>query len=658
MIKLLPTLLIGLIQLSVCQAQVYYEGIQPGKAKYKSSKNKDVISNNVIQIELTKKNNVFDQFSIKNNVTGFTIEGNKSNLFQIITVKNDTLNNQDFIIQSSKQNNTKNLLSTTYLLSNKTNLINIELNFSIAENDNFIKQSYKVEDKQKNVQKVITNIVPKNSKTFIAGTVDGSPVVSENLFFAIENPLFKTDSTTHNYYVGITAPQDLLRHQDFTINSVIGTTPQDQLRRGFLYYLEKNRARAYKPFLHYNSWYDLSYNADPLKEKDLLDRVDKWTNELTVKRNIKLDGFLWDSGWDDFDHLWTFNQYLPNGFKEINKAVKKDNIGMGVWLSPWGGYDDAVVARMKGAKQNNPQLELNQNGFTVAQPNYYKYFRNSALNFVKNENVTIFKLDGVGAGLKASGPGKEFIKDIEGFLTIVKDIRTEKPDTYFSLTVGTWPSPFWLMYGDNIWRGGSDMGLSGKGSKRQKWMNYRDLDTYNNIVKRAPLYPLNAVMNHGLTIGTKGLPKSLENDTNSLSEDMWTFFGTGTSLQEMYVNPHLLKNEDWTELTKVISWARAKKDILVDTHWVGGNPEKNEVYGYASWNATGGVLLLRNPSDNENDFTFTLDGLLEIPKSHSGKYTLENVRNTTEKIKSISSNNQTIKLKPFEVKVFNVQVQK
>ena len=37
----------------------------------------------------------------------------------------------------------------------------------------------------------------------------------------------------------------------------------------------------------------------------------------------------------------------------------------------------------------------------------------------------------------------------------------------------------------------------------------------------------------------------------------------------------------WPKQTK---WSRSNAmDVLVDTHWVGGEPFKLEVYGWASW---------------------------------------------------------------------------
>ncbi len=31
------------------------------------------------------------------------------------------------------------------------------------------------------------------------------------------------------------------------------------------------------------------------------------------------------------------------------------------------------------------------------------------------------------------------------------------------------------------------------------------------------------------------------------------------------------------------TWSLANAEVLVDTHWIGGDPAKLEVYGYASW---------------------------------------------------------------------------
>ena len=54
--------------------------------------------------------------------------------------------------------------------------------------------------------------------------------------------------------------------------------------------------------------------------------------------------------------------------------------------------------------------------------------------------------------------------------------------------------------------------------------------------------------------------------------------------------------------------------MLVDTHRVGGDPAMLEVYGWASWSPSKGILVLRNPSDKEQDFSVNVAPAFELPK--------------------------------------------
>lgn len=64
-----------------------------------------------------------------------------------------------------------------------------------------------------------------------------------------------------------------------------------------------------------------------------------------------------------------------------------------------------------------------------------------------------------------------------------------------------------------------------------------------------------------------------------------------------------MRSDNWDELAMVIRWAREHEQVLVDSHWVGGNPMHGEIYGWAAWKekeASAGladaVITLRNPS--------------------------------------------------------------
>merc|ERR1719148_260525 len=60
---------------------------------------------------------------------------------------------------------------------------------------------------------------------------------------------------------------------------VLGIAPKGQLRRAFLYYLERERAHPARPMLHYNSWYDIG-TGQQFGAKDASNRLQKIGQEL------------------------------------------------------------------------------------------------------------------------------------------------------------------------------------------------------------------------------------------------------------------------------------------------------------------------------------------------------------------------------------------
>ena len=81
--------------------------------------------------------------------------------------------------------------------------------------------------------------------------------------------------------------------------------------------------------------------------------------------------------------------------------------------------------------------------------------------------------------------------------------------------------------------------FAGVGSWRERWITYRDADTYAGIVKKGPLFPLNSLMLHGIIFArhARGLSSDPAGD---LPDEVWSYFASGTGLQELYVSPDLL----------------------------------------------------------------------------------------------------------------------
>lgn len=93
----------------------------------------------------------------------------------------------------------------------------------------------------------------------VVGTVKGSPIVADDIFAGIEHPLSSCSVALQRAQCKIERELPLRVGKTVSYSTVIGVAPPGQLRRAFLYYLERERAHPYRTFLHYNSWYDLGY---------------------------------------------------------------------------------------------------------------------------------------------------------------------------------------------------------------------------------------------------------------------------------------------------------------------------------------------------------------------------------------------------------------
>jgi len=443
----------------------------------------------------------------------------------------------------------------------------------------------------------------------VSGTVKGSPIVAGTWYMGFEHPLSASIVEGDRARSVLARELPLRPGAPFAVSSVIGVTRPGQLRRDFLEYVERERAHPYRTFLHYNSWYDIGYFSK-YSEPEALAVIDAFGTELAKKRGVVLSSFLFDDGWDDAATLWGFHAGFPNGFTPLRQAAARYGTAPGVWMSPWGGYGKPKAERIANGQAQG--FETNKGGFALSGPKYYARFRETCLSMIRRYGVNQFKIDGTGNASSAF-PGSSFDSDFDAAITLIDELRAEKSDLYVNLTTGTYPSPFWLRYADSIWRGGEDHDFAGVGSNRQQWITYRDGDTFRGVVSRGSLFPLNALMLHGL-IYAKRANKLDTDPQNDFTDEIRAYFGTGTQLQEMYVTPSLLTQGNWDTLAEAANWSRRNADTLVDTHWIGGDPRRLEVYGHAAWSARRGILSLRNPSDKPQSITIDVERAFELPE--------------------------------------------
>jgi hypothetical protein len=481
----------------------------------------------------------------------------------------------------------------------------------------------------------------------VEGKVKGSPVIIEHVFLGFEHPLSICHVINEVVTCSMHRELPLRAHQTVTYSSVIGVSPPGQMRRGFLGYIERERARPYSPFLTYNSWYDIGFN-NPYDEVAALDVIRSFGEELVEKRNVKLDSFLFDDGWDDPHTLWSFGPGFPNGFTPLRNAAEKYGAAPGVWLSPWGGYDKAKEERLKYGRQQG--LETNPGGFALSGPKYYARFREVTLKFLRDYGVNQFKIDGTG-NVNSVLPGSQFDSDFQAAINLMREWRSVNPKLFINLTTGTYPSPFWLQYSDSIWRSGDDTAFAGVGSWRERWITYRDAATYRGIVQAGPLFPLNSLMLHGMVYARQA--EHLDSDPGKdFPNEVHSYFGSGTQLQELYVTHSLLSKEDWDMLAEAAQWAHHNADVLLDTHWIGGDPRQLQVYGWAAWSPEKGIITLRNPSDKKQTYALDVAKAFELPTRAPRKYQARSpwFKDRDNKPFSLTGGElKTVTLAPFEV---------
>lgn len=535
--------------------------------------------------------------------------------------------------------------------------------------------------------------VPEPAAVETIGKVPGSPVaLSENVLCGIEQPAFKLTALPEDKTFALELDCDVaLKETDkYAFSSMIGYFPKAQRRRAFNFYLERERAAPSRQFLVYNGWY--SFGLSPT-EAHLAESIEAYGNALVKDRNVKINAFVLDDGWDDpASQLWSpAPKKFPNGLAPLTEAAKRFGADFGIWISPTGGYF-GLTDRLSSCKKYDGISE-DAGVFDLADPIYEKWFSEKCFSLVKENNISFFKWDRIG-----ENASQHFLN----LCSLAKKLRRERPQLFINATVGTWPSPFWLHHVDSTWRGGADIAFYNRsiGDKRDQWISYRDFELIDKVVERAPLYPIHSVMHHGIALGTHYQGAVCAEAGNDLRREIFSYFALGSNLQELYIDFHLLSDDPaesrtwaltkikkstdrkkenatrealrkapwlpgkqiWDCIAQAKQWAHDNAAALLDMHWVQGRPGNPPgAYAFAGWHRGNGILYLRNADSRETDISFTLSDAFELPPSESGDdvYTIQPVY--TYAGTPPSSQNalakQQIKftLKPLEIRILQAR---
>ena len=407
---------------------------------------------------------------------------------------------------------------------------------------------------------------------------------------------------------------------------VLALTPSHFERLWFGHYLVSQRVEPLRPYVLYNSWYDLrapAFKNIPAKnimnEANIMRIIDLIEKNFVQKNGIHLDAFVLDDGWDLYDSDWVLRpKQFPHGLKPIADRLKQLNTDLGLWFGPTGGYS----FRMRrinwmgahGYEVTAKHSDRNHAMMCVAGKHYSQLLKKRTTDFVRNDGVAFFKWDGIQFSCSEPDHGhpvglysRRAVMDT--VISLCNAVRKENPNTYLNITSGTWLSPWWVKYANQIWMQGGDYGYSDLPSitQRDAAITYRDNTLFHDFNTYKFWFPIANLMTHGIIKGELQRLGGEQEPIDKFTDNALLYFARGVSMWELYISPDILSDAEWTAIAQSMKWARKNFDILKHSFMVGGNPSKGSIYAHVHFYKSRGIVAVRNP--------FITPQTIEIPLS-------------------------------------------
>jgi len=447
------------------------------------------------------------------------------------------------------------------------------------------------------------------------------------VFFGVEYPtatnVVKKDNNnltlTCRELIGTVVRKDWVE-SDWVVE---GLAPDHYVKDWFFNYLPDVRVAANRPYTLYNSWYDLRSPAFPnveanhvMNEKNILNIIDLFKKNMIDKYGINLDAFVLDDGWDVYESDWKMRpETFPHGVKPIVDALKPIGTTLGIWFGPTGGYSYRMkrINWMKEHGYETVGSTPNDEMMDIAGPKYSSLFEKRTTDFAK-EGVGYFKWDGIQFSSSEPGSGHAVgylsrRAAMESVIQKCKAVRAVNPDEYLNITSGTWLSPWWLQYANQIWMQGQDYGYADVPSvnERDAAITYKDFVLYDDFHNQDVWFPLSNMMTHGVIKGNLERLGGEDDPLDKFANDAVFYFGRGVSMYEMYISPDLLNPQEWKVLSESLAWAKNRFPVLNKTFMEGGDPTKGETYAFVHFKNDSGIIAARNPVMQPQSITVKLD---------------------------------------------------
>jgi hypothetical protein len=439
----------------------------------------------------------------------------------------------------------------------------------------------------------------------------GQPVFGPGFFAGIEHPAAETllGAGGRGCRCALPVAVDLGTEPFRTPAAVVGAGGPDD----FWDYLDTLRPVPPRLVTLANNWYHLGApglmdEAAVVAERDGFERVARRHGPALDFRCLD-DG--WEGDWEEPTGLW--GRMAPTRFPS---GLAPLGPGIGLWLSPFGGYGGRCQDRVAWAEAHGLEVEAAAGVLCPAGNRYRRHLRTVLARWTA-AGVGYWKLDGVRFACQdpahghAVGPGSRTAQ-VDGFRDLVAGIRAVRPDAVVAFTIGSWPSPWWLGTVDFLWRGGlDDTAADHPGSRLDRFDTYIDccLQAY-----RGAALPVSALVTFSVVEAAGASYRDPGPDGLARwARHCWLAVGRGTLHQDLYVAPDSLSEPEWEVLAAALAWARDNQEVLARSRMVLGDPGTGAIYGFAARRGPAATAGLRNPSDRPQSVDCDWASLLGFP---------------------------------------------
>jgi hypothetical protein len=448
----------------------------------------------------------------------------------------------------------------------------------------------------------------------------GQPLFTDDLFMGLEYPssinTVKGTSVSLGSRVGMNIPPE-----GFTSEPVvIGVAASGGVHRAFMKYVDRIRMAPPQPRIFYNTWDDL--RGTLINSQNTLERLSQLEQNLLKKYGLHLFSFTLDDGWDDVQNLWTIDKTrFPNGFQELQSALKNIDSNVSVWFGPIGGYPNEPPSKTRadriatGIRQG---MEINSTGayFCLAGRNYSRYLKEAMLRLIREYGQNYFKLDGISFACNQPDHGhpvgiysrEAYVRSV---IDLLKALHAENPQANLDLATGPWLSPWWLRYADTVDYGGEDYGWLDAvpyPTSREGAISYTDSVLYADYRVRRVEFPMSSLSGAGVVKGKFTLIGRDHETVDDWNDAVTSFVGWGNMQAGLSITPELLNAEEWDGLGRSLKYMVQNAHPLLDNGtFILGNPNRGEPYGALHFSPVKTVLLVRNPFVRPRRVTLKLD---------------------------------------------------